>query len=227
MGLAVTAQTTINDPNAKMRTLSASFNKISISSGIEVFLTQGNENSLAVSMNDEKYNELFKTEVENGTLKIYFDQKGTDWNNSKNRKLKAYVSYKTLEAISCAAGSITKLTNTLNTGNLALTFSSGSLFNGDINATDVKANASSGASATVKGSFKKLTIDASSGAIFKGSELTTSTCIASVSSGAVIKIDVQKEITASANSGGLVSYTGAATLSKGNINSGGSVKKAS
>jgi hypothetical protein len=227
LGLASTAQTTVNDPNAKTRTLSASFNKISISSGIEVYLTQGNENSLAVSMNDEKYNERFKTEVENGTLKIYYEHKNDEWKNSKGRKLKAYVSYKTLESIRCAAGSNTRMTNTLNTGNLTMSFSSGCMFTGEIKAADVTVDASSGANAVVKGSANKLSIEASSGADFKGNGLSTNTCTASVNSGASIKIDVKQTLNASANSGGAVVYTGAATVTKGNINSGGSVRKAS
>lgn len=228
MGIVATAQTTkLNDPNAKERTLNASFNKISVSSGVELYLTQGNENAVAVSVSDEKYNDRFITKVEDGTLKIYYDNKGEGWKNSRNRKLKAYVSYKTLESIRCAAGSNTKLTNTLNTGKLELSFSSGCMFNGEIKATDVKADISSGANAIVKGSANKIDIDASSGADFKGNELTTAVCTASASSGASIKIDVKQELNASANSGGAVVYTGAASVSKGNINSGGSVRKAS
>ncbi len=227
IGLSATAQTKFNDPNAKERKLNAAFTKISVSSGVELFLTQGNENAIAVSVSDAKYNERFITEVVDGTLKIYYENNNEGWKNSKGRKLKAYVSYKTLESLKCAAGSITKLTNVLSTGNLALSFSSGAIFNGEIKASEITAKASSGALATVKGSASTLTIDANSGAMFKGSDLSTTTCTASVSSGASVKVDVQKSLVASANSGGIVSYTGAATLTKGNVNSGGTVKKAS
>lgn len=227
LGFTAAAQTKFNDPNATERKLDAAFNKISVSSGVELFLTQGNENAIAVSVSDQKYNDRFITEVVDGTLKIYFDNNNEGWKNSKGRKLKAYVSYKALESIECAAGSNTQLTNVLSAGNLVLSFSSGAIFNGEIKATALTAKASSGALATVKGSAGQLTVDANSGAIFKGSDLSTYTCTASVSSGASVKIDVQKSLVASANSGGIVSYTGAATLTKGNVNSGGMVKKAS
>ena len=227
VALVATAQTkTYNDPNAKERTLSGSFTKISIASGVELYLTQGNENALAVSMNDSKYDERFKTEVENGTLKIWYDNK--NWSaGDKNRKLKAYVSYKTLESLICSSGSNTKLTNTLNAGNLNLNFSSGCVFSGAINAAEVNTTASSGAMVTISGKAGKLTVSANSGANFKGADLITSYCTASANSGAAIKIEVQKELNASANSGGEIKYTGPAVLNKGSINSGGSVKQGS
>ena len=56
------------DNNAVKRELGGSFTAISVSDGIDLYLTQGNEESLAVSASDEKYLERFVTKVENGTL---------------------------------------------------------------------------------------------------------------------------------------------------------------
>lgn len=223
-GFAAAQTKTYNDPDAKVRSLSGSFTKVSVASGVELYLTQASENAIAVSVSDVSLEERFKTEIENGTLKIYFDHKGLSWKNTKNRKLKAYVSYKTLEAITCSSGSSTTLTNTLNTGNLALSFSSGSMFEGEIKATDVTSTSSSGASSKIWGKADKLNVTATSGSEFRGSGLVATYCTASVNSGANIKIEVQKELNASANSGGEIRYSGAATLNKGTINSGGSVK---
>ena len=63
----------IKDPNATVRTLNGSFTAISVSSGIDLYITQGDEESIAVSASNEKYMARFKTEVDNGTLKIYYD----------------------------------------------------------------------------------------------------------------------------------------------------------
>lgn len=228
VALIATAQTkTYSDANAKTRTVSGSFTKISVSSGVELYLTQANENAIAVSVSDSKHEERFKTEIEDGTLKIYYDNKGVSWTNDRNRKLKAYVSYKTLESLKCSAGSNTTLTNTLNTGNLALSFSSGSVFSGEIKANDVTSNASSGAVVKISGRAEKLNLEVNSGANFKGTNLVTTYCTASANSGGSIRIEVQKELNASANSGGDIRYTGAAVLKKGSINSGGSVKQGS
>ncbi|RYD79191.1 MAG: DUF2807 domain-containing protein [Sphingobacteriales bacterium] len=226
-GFANAQTKTYNDPDAKVRTLSGSFSKISVSSGIELYLTQASENALAVSVSDAQLEERFKTDIVDGTLRIYFDHKNYKWKNGKNRKLKAYVSYKTLDGLTCSSGSSTTLTNTLNTGNLALSFSSGCVFEGEIKATDVTSTSSSGSSAKIWGKAEKLTVTATSGSEFKGAGLVTAYCTASVNSGANIKIDVQKELNASANSGGEIKYSGAATLNKGTVNSGGSVKHSS
>lgn len=229
VALVATAQTkTYNDPNAKTRTLSGSFTKISVSSGVELYLTQADEDAIAVSVSDQKYEDRFKTEIENGTLKIYYDNKGLTWNKSdRNRKLKAYVSFKKLEALTCSAGSSTKLTNTLDAVNLALNFSSGSVFTGEINASEVNSTVSSGAEAKVSGKTGKLTVNASSGANFKGSGLVALYCTASANSGGAVSIEVKKELNASANSGGEVKYSGTATVTKGAVNSGGSVRQSS
>lgn len=215
------------DPNAKTRNLSGAFTKISVSSGIELYLTQGNETALATSVSDNKYEERFKTEVVDGVLKIYYDNKGKSWTNEKNRKLKAWVSYKTLEAIKASSGANVILINPLNATALAISCSSGAMLSGQLAASVLSADVESGAQISVSGTAGKLTVSAGSGAIFKGFNLITEYCTAFANSGAVIKIEVQKEINASANSGGVVHYKGNALLIKGNINSGGTVKQGS
>ena len=225
--LAATAQQTkvYNDPNAKTRTISGTFKKISVSSGVELYLTQGNETALAVSVSDSKYEERFKTEVVDGVLKIYYDNKGVTWsNNDKHRKLKAYLSVKSLDGLKASAGSRVVFSNQLSAENFDLAVSSGANLSGSLKANVLTAEVSSGALTSLSGTASSLTVSASSGAIFKGYELKTQNCTASANSGAVVNIEVQKELNASANSGGVVSYKGNATVNKGTVNSGGTVK---
>jgi hypothetical protein len=224
--ITATAQQTkvYNDPNAKTRTISGSFTKIAVSGGVELFLTQGNETALAVSVSDNKYEDQFKTEVTDGVLKIYYDNKGVKWTNDKNRKLKAYVSVKELEGLKASGGSRVVFSNQINAAEFDLAVSSGALLNGSLKANALTADLSSGAIATVSGTASRLTVSASSGAILKGYGLSTQSCTASVNSGAVVNIEVQKELNASANSGGVINYKGSATVNKGKINSGGTVK---
>jgi Putative auto-transporter adhesin, head GIN domain len=226
--LTSTAQSikTYNDPRAKLRTLTGAFTQISVSSGVQLYLTQSNEESLATSVSDDKYEERFKAEVVNGILKIYYDNKGIGWTNDRNRKLKAWLSVKTLEKITGAAGSNVVLTNELNVPNLGIDFSSGAQFSGSVKATLLNASATSGANISIAGTAEKIDISANSGAAFKGYDLVSQFCTAHANSGAEVKIEVQKELKASANSGGSIAYEGDAILNKGNINSGGSVKKA-
>jgi hypothetical protein len=226
ISLSAFAQEVISDPNANLetRTLKGSFTGISVSSGIELFLTQGDSESIAVSASSPKYMDRFVTEVVDGTLKIYFDNKN-GWSKGEKRSLKAYVSFKTLEKLSGSAGAVVKMKSPVNTGNLIMKFSSGSVFSGDVNATALEVDQSSGSQVTISGKAGKLQVETSSGATFKGYQMTVDFCDAKASSGATVNITINKELTAKANSGGDIRYKGEALIRDVNISSGGTVKR--
>ena len=228
VGFSVFAQQPIavNDPEAKVRTLSGSFSAITVSDGIELYLSSGAEESLAVSFSDEKYEERFKTEITGDVLKIYYDNNGINYSDNKRRKLKAYVSFKVLEKLTASGGATVKLPVGITVGNLAMKFSSGAEFNGEVKADDLSVDQNSGAEINLSGSASSIKIDVSSGAIFKGYEFKTDFCTAKASSGAEIRISVDKELNARANSGGGIHYKGTAVIKDINITSGGFVKKA-
>lgn len=214
------------DANAQKRTISGSFTAITVSDGVDLYLTQGSEESVAVSASEEKYMERFKTEVVDGTLKIYFDNKNVNWSTNSKRKLTAYVSFKTLEKLNASGGADVKITETLSSDKLALKFTSGSSLNGKVAVKDLSAELNSGASIKVTGTAANFTVDVSSGAIFKSYDLATEYCNAKASSGGGIQVTISKELNAKANSGGGIKYKGDAVIRDLNVNSGGSVKKA-
>jgi hypothetical protein len=214
----------INDANATTRSLSGSFTAISVSSGIDLYLSQGTEESLAVSASDQKHLDRLITEVVNGTLKIYYDNKGVTW-KSENRKLKAYVSFKTLQKLNVSSGSDAKVNGSINAADFNLDVSSGAVFKGDITAKTLTVDLSSGASINISGKSDKLKVEVSSGADFKGYDLVTDYCDASASSGAGVHVTINKELNAKASSGGDIHYKGTALIRDIKTSSGGSVKK--
>jgi hypothetical protein len=228
IGLTVFAQekTVINDANAQKRAITESFTGISVSDGVDLYLTQDNEESVAVSASEEKYMERFKTEVEDGVLKIYYDNNGINWSANDRRKLKAYVSFKTLEKLHASGGADVQMQGILDAENLEMKFTSGAVFNGKLRAKDVSVEQNSGSAINISGNAAKFAVDVSSGAIFKGFDLTVDYCNAKASSGGGIRITINKELSAKANSGGGVRYKGDAVIKDINVNSGGSVKKA-
>lgn len=219
-------KTVIADANAQKRTLNASFTGINVSDGVDLYLTQGSEESVAVSASEEKYMERFKTEVENGILKIYFDNKGLNWAVNDKRKLKAYVSFKTLEKLHASGGADVKMQGGLDANNLDIKFTSGSAFNGKLIAKELTVEQNSGSAINISGTADKIKIDISSGAVFKGYDLAVEYCDAKASSGGGIRITINKELSAKATSGGGVKYKGDGVIKEINVNSGGSVKKA-
>lgn len=228
--IAVTAfaqdKTVISDANAQKRTLNASFTGINVSDGVELYLTQGDEESVAVSAADEKYMERFKAEVENGVLRIFYDNKGINWSSNEKRKLKAYVSFKTLQLLHASGGADVKIQGSINADNLDVKFTSGSSFNGKLVAKDLTVEQNSGSSINISGTAEKIKVEVSSGAIFKSYDLAVDYCDAKATSGGGIRITINKELNAKANSGGGVKYKGDGVIKEVNVNSGGSVKKA-
>jgi Putative auto-transporter adhesin, head GIN domain len=214
------------DANAQKRTLSGSFTAITVSDGIDLYLTQGNEESVAVTTSDEKYMERFKTEVENGTLKIYYDYKGIKWAPNEKRKLKAWVSFKTLEKLHASGGADVNMQSALTADKLDIKFTSGSSFEGKIAVKELIAEQNSGSGINISGSAGNIKVDVSSGAVFKGFDLAVDYCDAKASSGGGVRITINKELNAKANSGGGIKYKGGAVIKELNVNSGGSVKKA-
>ena len=215
----------INDANAQKRTLKESFSSISVTDGVDLYLTRGSDESIAISASDDKYLERYKTEVENGVLKIYYDNKGVNWTGNEKRKLKAYVSYKMLKKLNASGGASVIMKSVLAADNMECTFTSGSRFTGEVNINELDIAQNSGALMEITGKTGKLKVDVSSGAMFKGYELGADYCDAKASSGASVHINVNKELSVKASSGGGIRYKGNGVIRDMNVSSGGNVKK--
>ena len=227
ISLSAFAQETkvINDGNAVQRSLSGSFTGIAVSSGIQLIITQGNEESIAVSASEQKHLDRLITEVVNGTLKIYYDNKGVTRKSSGKANLKAYVSFKTLEKLNVSSGADATVNGSIRSDKLDLQVTSGALFSGGINTKELVTEVNSGAIIKITGSADKFTIAASSGADFKGYDFAVDFCDANVSSGGAVHITINKELNAKASSGGDIHYKGTGLIRDIKTSSGGSVKK--
>ena len=227
-GVAGLAQetTTIHDPNAVNRNLNGSFTAIHVTDGIMVYLSEGKEESVAVSFSDGKYAERFKTEVENGVLKIYYDNKGINWSDNNKRKPKAYVSFKNIDLLKASGGSDVKVTGSITASKLSMHVSGGSDFEGKVNIDELKIDASGGSDVDISGTAKNLDINASGGSDFKGYELITDNSTVDASGGSDVYITVNKELNANSSGGSDVYYKGNGLIK--NIKSSGStIKKVS
>ena len=125
----------IYDENAVPRKVAA-FNAISVSSAIDLYLTQSNKTEVAVSASNEDIRDHIITEVVGSTLIIRLGEKGTWWSWKKwgNYKTKAYVSIKDIDAITASGASNIHLVNTLESPKIRIKLSGASDFRGNINA---------------------------------------------------------------------------------------------
>ncbi|MBN9296612.1 MAG: DUF2807 domain-containing protein [Filimonas sp.] len=223
---SVSAQTTINDANAEVRSVGA-FTGLSVATGIKVYVTQSSSEAVAISASTKEYRDKIVTEVVNGVLKIYYK---SDWKGNTNIKnsmqLKAYVSVKTLNILRASSGSNLEVKDKLSVGDIDIDISSGANVRVALSAGNVKVRQGSGAVSKFSGNAKSLDIAVNSGANFDGEGFAVDVCDADASSGGRIDISVNKELSASASSGGDIRYSGSATIKKVSNSSGGSIKKA-
>lgn len=221
----VLAQKTIKDPNVEQRKVSG-FHGIHVGTGIALILTEGSTEAVAVSAATAEFRDRIETKVENGILKIYYDNKLSSINTKKERKdLKAYVSYKSLDELDANTGADVEIDGTLQSTSLKLKANTGAAIRGKVSVGDLKVNQNTGSIIMLSGHAEKLEIEGDTGSRFEGVELTTSICNARVSTGADISVTAQKELNAKANTGGSVRYKGDAPVKEVKKGTGGSVTK--
>ena len=206
------------DPNATTRTLNGSFNKIKISGGIDLFLSQSDNEAVAVSAAEEKFKEAIKTEIDNGTLKIYYDDGNKNW-NLKNKKLRAYVSFKSLEKLNASGACDVLVSGNIAVESLDMQLSGACDFKGIVKVNTLKLNLSGASDVKISGTANTVDIESSGASDVKGYELVTDVCNAKASGASDINITVNKELNASASGASDIYFKGTGLIK--NIHSSG------
>ncbi len=225
IGTTITAQKTFDGANAEKRSVSG-FHGINVGTGIELVLTNGNSEEVAVGASTAEFRDKIVTKVENGILRIYYENKLSSMNTKKERKdLKAWVSYKSLDQLDASTGADVKIEGVLKSVSLKLKANTGARVTGIVNTEELHVDQNTGSVITLSGDAAKLDIEGDTGSMFKGIDLKTNTCTAKVSTGAGISVTAQKELYVKANTGGYVKYKGDAAVREITRNTGGSVSK--
>src|SRR5258706_9391795 len=114
----------INDPNAEVRE-AKSFHGISVSSAFDVYLSQSDEEAVAVSATETKFRDRIKVEVKDGILHIGYGSDGLKL-GSGNKKIKAYISFKQNDKVSISGACDVFITGTLKADDLSINQSAAS-----------------------------------------------------------------------------------------------------
>lgn len=222
------AQKVVKDDNAEKRDISG-FHGIQVSTGIQLVLTEGTTEDVAVSAATTEFRDKIITKVDNGILKIYYENEKNGKIFSKDKKekrdLKAWVSYKTLDKLDANTGAQVQIEGSLRSSAVKMNVNTGATVKGSVNIDDLNVDQNTGSVITFTGNASKLTVDGDTGSTFKGSDLTTNNCDVTASTGAGVYITVQKELNVKANTGGYVKYKGDAGIREIKTNTGGSVSK--
>jgi hypothetical protein len=220
------AQQVVYDQNAEVRNV-GKFSAIEVAGTISLYLSQGTETGVAVSAEDEKYNNKIKTEVKNGVLKISVDAgmwNGFSWTN---RKLKAYVSVVDLNRLEISGASYGTISGGLKGNSLKVDISGASELKGSINVDNLSLDMNGASVSRLTGTAKTININASGACRVNGFDLQTDNGKIDASGASHVTLTVNKELSANAGGGSSIQYRGNPTIKNLNSSSGASIKKKS
>lgn len=178
------------------------FTGIKVSTGIDVYLKQGDKESISVEA-DENLLEYIKTEINGDVLNIY-----SDANIREARMENVYVTIKDIKSLrTSSAGDIIGETH-MTTDDLELSASSAGDIKLEVTAKSIRVDISSSGNVTLDGTAERLDAELSSAGDLNAFELSVKEADVSVSSAGDADINVSDKLTARASSAGDINYTG-------------------
>lgn len=203
---AFAQQNIINDVNAEVRSITA-FSGIKVSGGIDVWLSQGDDYALAVSAIEDKYRDNIRTEIRNGVLVIWYESDNLKWNRG-DKKLRAYISFKSLERLEASGACDLKINGTFNGESLLLRLSGACDISGAIKVSNMTMDLSGASTVKITGHVDNLKLESSGASDVKNYDLVVENCIAKISGASDVKITVTNSISASASGASSLYYKG-------------------
>ena len=248
VGFVVNAQenkSIVYDENAQQRKV-PSFTAISVSSAIDLYLTQSNKNEVAVSAANDEIRDHIITEVVGGTLIIRLGDKGTwfSWRKWGNYKTKAYVSIKDIDALTASGASTVHLVNTIESPKMRIKLSGASDFKGNIKAgvliyqltgasdykgeviaNSIDIDGSGASSIELIGRVDDLAIEVSGASDAKLYNLTAKGAILRASGASNIGVTVTEILRASSSGASDINYKGNPTVKESNTSGASSIRR--
>jgi uncharacterized protein YxeA len=195
------------------------FTGVKVSTGIDVYLKQGNNMSVTVEA-DENLHEYIITEVRDGILNIY-----TDANIRDAERKRVYITMKDVNSVrTTSAGDVIGETP-VKTDRLELSASSAGDIKLEVTANEIKINISSSGNMTLTGEADILKADLSSAGDLNAFNLKVREADISASSAGDADINVTEKITARASSAGDINYMGNPKYIDSHSSSAGGIHK--
>jgi hypothetical protein len=247
-GFALNAQektAVIYDENAQVRKV-PSFTAISVSSAIDLYLTQSNKNEVAVSATNDEIRDHIITEVVGGTLIIRLGDKGTwfSWRKWGNYKTKAYVSIKDIDALTASGASTVHLINTIESPKMRIKLSGASDFKGNIKAgvlmyqltgasdykgqitaNSIDIDGSGASSIELTGNVDDLAVEVSGASDAKLYNLTAKGAILRASGASSIGVTVTEILRANSSGASDINYKGNPNVKESNTSGASNIRR--
>jgi len=222
LGVTVALQAQINDANAEIRQASG-YHGINVSNAFNVYLSQSNEEAVAVSAASVKDRDMITVEVKDGILFIGLS-KAWKWNNG-NKKFRAYISFKQLDKLMISGACDVFINGVLKADVLRVEQSGASDLKGRMEVSRLYVDLSGASDMSITGTAARLFVEASGASDFKGFDLVAESCEAKASGASDIRITVNKELSAEASGASDVKYRGSCTIREMKSSGSGSVTR--
>ena len=222
------------------------FTAISVSSAIDLYLTQSNTNEVAVSATEEEIRDHIITEVVGGTLIIRLGDDGSwfSWKKWGNYKTKAYVSIKEINALTATGASNVHLINTIESPKMRIKLSGASDFHGDIKAgtldyklsgaseyvgkvtaANILIEESGASSINLEGTADDLSIEISGASDAKLYGLVTKGAVVHTSGASHAKVNVTEILKAVSSGASDIDYKGNPNVKESNASGASSIRR--
>lgn len=182
------------------------FTALHVSSGIDVYLSQGTNESVEIDADEDIIDEVI-IEKKNNTLIIKVDRSFMSWFTSSG-SIKAYVKFKDLEEIQISGGSDLRGEGALKFDKIRMNASGGSDIKISLKANELNVQSSGGSDIELIGYSAYFEGSASGGSDIKGKDLETEVANISSSGGSDAHISVSRKLVASASGGSDIYYYG-------------------
>jgi hypothetical protein len=207
-----------NGKNVKVN----NFSSITVSSGIDLYLTQGSSESLSIKGNDDLIKDVI-VEQDGAALKIRYKE-GINWGRLfKNQSIKVYVTFKSLKGLTASGGSDVYTQNNIKADMLSVTASGGSDLKLNLSCKDLQLSVSGGSDAALRGTGENMSVSASGGSDIDAFAFVVNYAKVNASGGSDANINATKAIEASASGGSDITYKGNAVLKKTGSSKSGDV----
>jgi len=175
---------------------------VAVGSGIDLYLSQGNQEKLEVEA-DQNLHEYLKTELTGSHLKIYMDRRVRN-----ARTLKVYLTVKEIDHLSASGGSDVYSQSVLKVKSLTLKCSGGSDVDLELETGNLSVETSGGSDARLKGVADTFFTTTSGGSDMKAADLKATKCTIEASGGSDAWVLVTSELDIHASGGSDVYYSG-------------------
>jgi hypothetical protein len=212
----------VNDPMAQVRTV-GSFSEISVSGGIDLYLSADQKETVVVSAKSEEYRDRIVTRVSGNRLEIFFNDKGKmHW---PDMRLKVYVSFRQLNKLLASGSSDVYVNGIIKSDNLTIKLSGSSDFSGAVDVNTLELEQSGSSDSKISGKSSMLNVHVSGASDMKAFDLKTDVCNAKASGASDINITVNKELSAEASGSSDISYRGEGRTKDIKTSGSSSIKK--